>query len=423
MRINILVYTLALLLLPVFCLADDSIPITKDERYIINESYKYADDAQNIVSDLEDKGLSIVNYIDSLSLPTKAHVPSELALKPLPVNKEQNWWWNLFKKGKLNMKDTTVIYPKFLKFCVDVYNWADVTFNSYDPEYVVGTGKRWKARIVSDNWVDSYSMTLPQGLHTWMLSNLYSNIGAYIQYMAVSIGSSYDVGKLFNHHEPTHKKYEFGFNCARFNAELYYHENTGGTNLRKFGHFNNGKLIKEAFPGVTLYTFGIDAYYFFNNKKYSQGAAYNFSKIQKKNQGSFLLGFSWTNQKLSFDFQKLPDNLKPYLTIPENTRYLFHYNSYAILFGYGYNVVLLPQLLFNVTAMPAIGISHCYKDSLEGDKIMASLNISGRMSLTYNLGNYFFSIIGKMKGQWYKSGNHSLYSSIENFSANVGLRF
>lgn len=45
-------------------------------------------------------------------------------------------WLHLIKKGELDMKDTTVQYPRFLKFCVGVYNWADRVFNSYDTTYV-----------------------------------------------------------------------------------------------------------------------------------------------------------------------------------------------------------------------------------------------------------------------------------------------
>lgn len=399
----------------------------EDERAFERAEEESIVDADFASHTLDKVGLlleHILNDFDPPALDVSAEIPvNSLQTVPLQHTKEQKWWWNLVKQGKLNMKDTTVIYPKFIKFCVDVYNWADVTFNSYDPEYVEGTGKRWKFRLVSDNWVDSYSLTLPGNLHTWMMSNLYSNIGAYLQYMAVSVGSSYDIGKLFHHKEPSHKKYEFGFNCARFNAELYYHENKGGTNLRRFGQYKDGKIFKEIFPGLSLYNLGFDAYYFFNNKRYSQGAAYNFSKFQKKNQGSFLVGFSFTNLKLTIDFDKLPENLKPFLTIPNDTNYIFHYNSYAVIFGYGYNWVISPNLLFNITASPSIGASHCYKDSLEGEKWMMSVNIAGRTSLTYNLGNYFFSIIGKMNGHWYKSRVHSMFSSIENFSANVGLRF
>ncbi|MBD5299361.1 MAG: DUF4421 domain-containing protein [Bacteroides sp.] len=376
---------------------------------------------------LEADATSIV--IPDTLLPT----PPELAVAaPAPTipsslegyrkSDEELWWWNQAKKLKLNLNDTTVRYPKFLKFCLDVYKWGDHFFNSYDPEYVVGTGKRWKARIVNDNWADSYIMVFPKDLRMHMLSDVYANIGAYLQYMAVSIGYTYDMGQLANTGPLEHKKMEFGFNCALFNISLYYNENTGGTYLRKFGDYEDGRIIKERFPGVELSTWGIDAMYFFNHNRYSHGAAYNFSKIQKRSQGSWIAGFSYSNIKLDFDFAQLPLALLPYLTVPAKN-YMFHYNSYAIVIGYGFNWVINPRLLFNATAVPSIGLTHCYEDSLEGAKYMPAINLNGQASLTYNLGNFFFSGIFHFNGHWYKSGTYSLLSSIENFSANIGFRF
>ena len=395
-----------------------------DEQRLEEESLREGDAAQKIVDKAEHLVLDLFQDLDKRAPGSKAELPPKDAeIQPLVYTKEQRDWWYLLKQGKLSMYDTTVYWPKFLKFCVDVYRWGDKTFNSFDPEYVISTGKRWKVRLVSDNWLDSYAMRLPNSINTNMSSDVYANLGAYIQYMAVSVGSSYDIEKLFHKKEPSHKKYEFGFICALFNAELYYHENRGGVNIRKFGKINDGKLIKEYFPGVSMYTLGFDAYYFFNNKKYSQGAAYNFAKYQLKSQGSFMMGLSLTNQKLSFDFNKLPENFKDLLPSADIKNYYFHYNSYAILFGYGYNWVIAPKLLFNATVMPSIGFSHYYEDSLEGDKYLLSLNIQGKISLTYNLGNYYFGLFGKLNGHLYKQGKTSLFSSIENFSAYIGLRF
>lgn len=361
--------------------------------------------------------------LSSPSVAAKARVPEEAAIRPLVSESEQHWWLNRLRQDRsLNLKDTTIVYPRFVKLCVDVYNWCDAFFNSYDPEYVVATGKRWKARVLNDNWVDSYVMTLPESLQANMLSDLYANLGGYIQYMAVSVGYTVDMGNLFGDTPLNHKKWEFGFNCARFNAEIYYQENTGGTFLRKFGDYNNGRLFKQNFPGLEMSNFGIEAVYFINNKRYSHGAAYNFSKIQKKSQGSFIAGFSYSKVKLRFDFSKLPPELLPYLTVPAES-YLFHYNSYSAVVGYGFNWVIKPKLLFNVTATPTIGLGHCFEDSLEGEKYMLAMGIGSRMSLTYNLGNWFFSLIGKLNGHWYKSGTYSLFSSVENFSANIGFRF
>lgn len=331
-------------------------------------------------------------------------------------------WWHLFKKGKLAMKDTTVEYPGFIKFCVDVYNWADKTFNSYDPEYVVGTGKRWKARIISDNWTDYYSMRFDDKMSMRMMNDVTSNLGPSLQYMAVSIGYSLNLNHAIFGTPINNKRWDFGFNCARFNLDLYYIKNTGGTQLRQFDSYRGKKFFKSYFPGVNLCNFGFDIYYFFNNRKYSQGAAYNFSKIQKRNAGSFILGFSYANQDISMDFSTLDKDLLKYYTL-DSYFYKFHYNNYCILLGYGYNVVCNPHLLFNVTLMPAFGFNHCYEDSAEGNATLLSINTKGKISLTYNLKNFFAGICCKADGHLYSSDRYNLFNAIFTASASAGIRF
>lgn len=338
-----------------------------------------------------------------------------------------NWWLNRLKAHDLNLADSTVIYPKFMKFCVNVYNWGDEFFNGTDHEYVVGTGTRWKARFADDNWADTYMLRLPDNLRINMLSDVYSNAGAYIQYMALSLGYSYDMSTLFGINGANHKKLGFGFNCARFNIELFYNENDGGTHLHKFGDYKDPdhRHLDLRFEGVELSTWGVTAAYFLNHRRYSHGAAYNFSKFQRRSQGSWLVGFSYTNLKMNFDFSQLPPELLPLLTVPA-INYKIHYDSYAAIGGYAYNWVIAPRWLYNITVAPSLGLSHCYEDSEGGEKWMFSANFSARTSLTYNFGrryNWFLCAYAKLNGSWYRRGTFSIFSSIINFSATVGIRF
>lgn len=357
-----------------------------------------------------------------IDLPVRAYVPTQVELKTQTFPREYRWWWTRLKQWDLNLQDTSVIYPKFIGFCVDVYNWGDRFFNGMDKDYVIGTGKRWKARVVNEYWCDGYGMTLPRNFNIAMLSHLYGNIGAYLQYMAVSVGYSYDMSTVFGSDPLEHKKFEFGFNCQRFNVELYRWANNGGSNIRKFGKYFKGKTLDVPFKGVDMMVQGIDFIYFLNNKKYSHGAAYNFSKIQKRSQGSPIVGLSYTDVNLDMDFSRLPVSLLPKFPIAA-LKYRIHYDSYAIVGGYGFNWVITPKLLFNVTATPSIGFSHCFPDNLEGEKWMISLNMGGRTSLTYNFGNWFICGMGRYTGHWYRSGNFSLLANIMNFSVNVGIRF
>lgn len=331
-------------------------------------------------------------------------------------------WWKLALRNQLDLKDTTIQYPAFVKFCIDVYNWADKAFNYYDPNYVVGTGRRWKARLVFDSWVDSYAMSFNYKMPVRMMSNLYNNAGAYIQYMAVSVGYTTNVSQLMGQSPGNHKKMEFGFTCARFSAEVYLQENKEGTYIRRFGDAHNGKFFKEKFSGLTLNKKGLMACYFFNNKKYSQGAAYNFSKFQIRSQGSPIVGFIYNNLDININFTELNDNLKPYLIVPL-TDYRFHYYSFSLIGGYGFNWVLGKHWLLNITATPGVGFTKAYEDSLENEGRLMAFNIYGRSSLTYNHKDFFLCLTAKIDGNWYRSDRYSLFNSVETFTANVGFRF
>lgn len=338
--------------------------------------------------------------------------------------RDRNWWY-LFKKGKLAMRDTTVIWPRFLKFCVNVYNWADGVFSTTDTAYVVGTGKRWRTRLINDAWNDSYYIKISKELNTIMSGDMHYLLGPSIQYMAVSYSYMFDLTHIFGGGPINYKKQEFSFNCARFAAEGYYYENGGGSNIRTFGDYRNEKnhkFFKIPFSGIKMTNFGIDAYYFFNGYKYSQAAAYGFSKIQKKSQGCFMAGFSYCNQDIQIDFSQLPEQLRPFARDVDSF-YRFHYHDYNLLFGYGYNWVLSPHWLFNATIMPGIGFNHCYEDSQESSAKLFSLNAHGMLSLTYNSGIWFAGLQSRFRGYWYQSNRYSLFSTVQSIVLSGGFRF
>lgn len=331
-------------------------------------------------------------------------------------------WWYLFRKGKLSMSDTTVHWPKFLGFCVNVYNWGDRVFSSTDHDYVVGTGKKWRTRILNDNWNDSYYIRFTNKFRSLMSANLHVLAGASIQYMAVSYTYSLDITHMVNGGPINYKKQDFGFNCARFSIDGYYLSNGGGTYVRTFGKYNDHKHIREPFSGVSMTSFGIDGYYFFNGYRYSQGAAYNFSKIQKVSQGCFMAGFAYCNQNIEFDFTKLPEKLKPYMNF-EDTHYRFHYNDYNLLFGYGYNCVIDHHWMYNITVIPGFGFNHCYENSADGSAKLLSISGRAMTSFTYNNGNWFAGLQAKVRGNLYHSKSTSLFNTVQSIALSGGIRF
>lgn len=343
-------------------------------------------------------------------------MPRVNAVKPEDTNRN---WWHLFRKGKLKMDDPTVEWPGFLGFCVKVYNWGDRVFSSVDPVYVEGTGKKWRTRIINDNWTDSYHMAIRSKFNSVLSTPMHVLWGASIQYMAVSYTYSVDVTYLLTKSPINYRKQEFSFNCARFSADGYLYSNNA-TYIRSFKGYKG--FLREPFSGINMQIFGIDGYYFFNGHKYSQGAAYSFSKIQKKSQGCLMAGFAYCNQDLSFDFSKLPEDLLPYLKLNE-LYYRFHYNDYNLLVGYGYNCVINPHWLYNITVIPGIGFNYCYEDSSYGSSKLFSVSGRAMTSFTFNSGNWFAGLQGKIRGNWYHSGPLHLFNAVESVVLSGGIRF
>lgn len=367
----------------------------------------------------------IMEIIQKDSIDTEGNAGETLEIKRIDEQKDtidnRNWWY-LLKKGKLAMNDTTVEWPRFLGFCVKVYNWADHVFSSTDTTYVVGTGKRWRARVINDNWNDSYYIRFTPELNSIMSGVMHILAGPSIQYMAVSYAYMFDISHYLGGGPINYRKQEFSFNCARFAAEGYYYSNKAGTYIRTFGDYNNHRPFKMEFSGIGMTTFGVDAYYFLNGYKYSQAAAYGFSKFQKKSQGCWMVGIAYCDQDISVNLGQLPEELKPYAEDAEKY-YKFHYHDYNVLGGYGYNCVLSPHWLYNITIIPGIGFNHCYEDSQEASAKLLSISARGMTSFTYNAGNWFAGIQGKVRGNWYHSKNYSLFNAIENVILSAGYRF
>lgn len=386
-------------------------------------------DLQGVTDTIQTKEASFVSTAPFAEQGDSADL-SPYMMREFPTiytDRSQNpdWWINRIKSHTYNIKDTAVIYPKFVKFCVNVYNWGDNFFNTYDPEYVVGTGKKWKATFKVNNWTDSYAMTLGD-TPIRMLSNVYSNVGPYISFMAVSIGYEANMNRLISHLPARQKRWEFNFSTSLFWLNVYYNTNKDGTIIRRFGDYrdSDGHLwINAPFSGLLLRNYGLDLYYFVNHKRYSQGAAYNFSKYQKKSQGSLLLGVTLSHQFIDIDFNALPSGILTLFPPEAGRKYNFTYNDYCLIVGYGHNFVVGKHIVMNLTALPNVGIKHCMPQNIGGHRELFSLNAKGNGSAVYNLGSFFTGVFAGIDLHWYNSSRVSFANAVVTFAAQAGIRF
>lgn len=332
------------------------------------------------------------------------------------------WVKQLVESG-FKINDPRINYPKFARFCVKVYNWGDRTFNSYDPEYVVSTGKNWKLFAHNDAWMQSYVMMFRDRSYIRLQSNIQDDFGANLSFMALNIGYTLNTKTLFTRTQDNRNRFNFNFVCALFSISLYTSSVEGGTKITHFGHFEPVRHDHLNFNDIRNTTFSANGLYFFNHRHYSHAAAYCYSKYQLKSASSWMAGVSYSNQNIRMDFSNLNPEMLVDLPI-EQRDYRFHYRDYCISGGYGYNWVLRPQAwLFNITVSPSAGLRTSYEDATEGHKYMLSTNLRGMFSLVYNHRALYASLNGSAIAYMFNGHNYTFVNSNLSLHTTVGIRF
>jgi hypothetical protein len=319
--------------------------------------------------------------------------------------------------------DSIAEWGKFPRFCVGVYRWGDKFFNTYDSAYVKGTGYKFNVKITTDSWFDFYNFMLPERAIMHMRSDPSTSIGAHLTYMAVSVGYDINFSRLFGGPQQARSRYNFGFNCSLFAAEFNYVSNDVGTRITHFGI--DGKNLDRELPfdGINVSSWNLDTYYFFNHKKYSQAAAFGYSKLQQKSQGSPYAGISIFTQHFDFDFSGLPHDMLDRLPSSwQNYQYNVKTHNFAFRLGYGYNWVLGKHWTIGVSESPVLGLKKGFINSSE-EHLSFSLSNRLNASVVWNNGPWFAGMTGKCDIGLIYDKEHTFANAFITGQASVGYRF
>lgn len=319
--------------------------------------------------------------------------------------------------------DSIAEWGKFPRFCIGVYRWGDKFFNGYDSTYVKGTGYKFNVKIRTESWTDFYNFTLPNNMAMTMTSDPSTSAGLYLTYLALSGGYDVNISKLFTGESRRRSRLNFGFNCSLFAAEWNYVSNDVGTTIKRFGPKGNRYNTDVPFDGINTSEWALQTYYFFNHKRYSQAAAFNFSRVQERSQGSMYAGLYISNQRYSFDFKYLPASWLEQLPAdwPDHKYQVDTYN-YAFRLGYGYNWVFSKHWLLGVSESPIVGLR---RGRVNSGEIKDSFAMSNRLSLAVSWNNrrWFAGIIGRFDANIFYDRSHTFIASILSVEASLGYRF
>lgn len=345
---------------------------------------------------------------------------SSMLADSVAVPSGRNWVRQLVSTG-FHINDPSIRYPGFARWLVKVYNWGDRTFNSYDDDYVVGTGKNWKAYMKNDMWMRTYVMHFKDNSLLHISSKLYDDLGFNLCFMALSVGYTFNVNQLLGDNSVRHRL-DFSFTSSLFSASFTSQMADGGAIIRKFGDFKGGKRLNYEFNDIHVDNRNFDIYYFFNHDHYSQAAAYCYSKYQLKSAGSWVIGFNYLRQHIDMNFEKLP--LAMLDAIPSlDHEYRFSHTDYNVLWGYAHNWVLKPKtLLINITVLPSIGYKHT-SESSSSIRDLVSTNIEGLGAIVYNRDAMFATLSGRFNGYLNFGKSYTFFNSTQILTASFGVRF
>ena len=352
------------------------------------------------------------------------HIRDSIDAIPFDTTRDDDYWRRAIVNGKWSFfTDPTVRKPLVLDLAFRAYNFYSKAFNNYDTAYVVGIPKDFKVMVINDNWFDSYGgMIADKNMKIFMNSDVNSSVGLHFSYMGIGYTYMFDLDNVFGGDPTRHSRWDLSFATSRFSFEAYKSKNTGRVTIGRFGEYNNKKYVNRKFYGLTQRTSGFDMYYFFNHRKYSQSAAYGYSKIQKRSAGSFIAGFLVSTQNVDLDFTELPEEMLDYLP-DDRTYYKYHHRSYCFLFGYAYNWVFYRNWLFNVTVAPSVGWNHSFEDSVDGKRDMPAIDLRGRISIVRNSDKFFVGLQFLFDAHLYHSKYHNFINSQEDITISAGIRF
>ena len=278
-----------------------------------------------------------------------------------------------------------------------------------DTTYVIRPKQNWLIRPKSNTY--GYILHIKSNidgkkLNYAMEGNIKTTVGLSASYKGISAGFSLNPAKWFN----KTKDYEYNINIYTNRIGIDF---THGKRTSMKGYIASERINRIDHSGIRLKNTSINAYYNFNNKKFSYPAIFSHSWIQKKSAGSFLAAITYHDTSLSANFTSYENPLGNIHTLTK-----FKIRHLGIGAGYGYNFVPNQHWLLHLSAQPSILVWKEYnmeyidpantKTKLNAPTKFPEIHLIGRFGITYSFKNLFIGLNGVI--QHFQAGEKDNFS-------------
>lgn len=304
-------------------------------------------------------------------------------------------------------------------------------FNAIDTTFISPNLYNLAFMLEHSSWYEYYRLGTSGGNGNQSIGfspNANFKLGVYFGWRWIFLGYSFDIKDIFGGHKNKAKKTEMALNLysSKFGVDLYYRKTGSDFKIRSTSGFELNSPVKDMnFDGFQSKIKGLNAYWIFNHKRFSYPAAYSQSTNQRKSAGSFIAGFSYSQHNISFDYDKLPAEMREQLHDALHFRKV-KYSDYSIGAGYGYNWVFAKNWVSNLSLLPAIGFKKSKIDDASSNTHWIkdiNFDLITRASVVYNNSKYFAGASLVMHTYDYRKKNFSLTNTFGTVRVYVGFNF
>ena len=228
---------------------------------------------------------------------------------------------------------------------VDNVLTANYMKGDIDTDYVTRPQTKWTLLArhnLSGAKIETDGIASGHHFHSEMKADYKSTISARVSYLGFSASMALNPAKLLGRYND----YELNVNSygRRLGFDLIYQN---AHNFTGWQDTEGRERVKLPADLLTMKTLNVNAFYTFNNRRFSYSAPFTQSYIQRRSAGSFLLAISGQGQKGTVQGEKLDVSESTLMQEME-----FKMTNIGIGGGYAYNYVPHEGWLLHISAMP-----------------------------------------------------------------------
>ncbi len=274
-------------------------------------------------------------------------------------------------------------------------------------------------------------------------------IGPYFGWKWLFLGYTFDVSNIGTSRKQT-SRLELSIYTSMIGVDLMWRQTGNDFYLRRVDGFGREAMEYEGHDTryIRSKMRGVNMYYIFNHRRFSNPAVYSQSTIQRRSAGTWQVGAAITFQDIAFDPSQLPEAL---FASSDNVSELsaverIKYTDYSVNCGYAYNYVFHRDWCLGISVLPAISYKWFSTKTIvltpeeeeeeeptspiaqTMDEIFrkrGNVHVGGtaRMGIIYNNGRWFAGAFGILHNYNYSRSDLHFSNTFGTLNLCVGLYF